>query len=129
MLTYVGRGYTPAFTANMDAIVKRLAKGETIHMVEGADDICAPVMSAADTHCFDPSVTDRDRMVIADVETCIGISLREGAEFTLTPELLSELRAFNAADTFAGACLGCQWKDLCADIAGKGYPGTKLHMP
>ena len=34
LLTYVGKGYSPAFTANYDKMVKRLAGGEDVLKIE-----------------------------------------------------------------------------------------------
>ncbi|WP_292282104.1 DUF1284 domain-containing protein, partial [Mesorhizobium sp.] len=52
LLTYVGKGYSPAFTANYDVVVKRLAGGEDILIVSGPDDICAPLLSESEPHCL-----------------------------------------------------------------------------
>ncbi len=42
MLTYVGKGYSPAFCANYDAVLARLSAGEEILLVDGPDSVCAP---------------------------------------------------------------------------------------
>ena len=38
LLTYVGKGYSPAFTANYDAIAMRIEQGEELLIVSGPDD-------------------------------------------------------------------------------------------
>jgi hypothetical protein len=63
LLTYVGKGYTPAFTANYDVVVARLNAGEDVHLVEGPDDICAPML-ADGHHCLNASITERDRQAM-----------------------------------------------------------------
>ncbi|WP_439343967.1 DUF1284 domain-containing protein [Vacuolonema iberomarrocanum] len=60
LLTYSGKGYSPAFIANYDAIAARLSKGEDIVIVCGPDDICAPLLSDSEPHCWSASVTERD---------------------------------------------------------------------
>src|SRR5712672_2376586 len=60
MLTFVGEGYSPAFTENYRSIARRLSAGEEIELVSGPDDICAPLMEGADPHCLKASVIDRD---------------------------------------------------------------------
>jgi uncharacterized protein len=51
MLSYAGRGYSPAFVANFDAVVRRLEAGEEIVVVSGADDICIPLLCEDRAHC------------------------------------------------------------------------------
>lgn len=128
ILTYVGRGYSPAYIENMDDLVRRIHDGEAITLVEGPDDICAPALCADDCHCYNASVTDRDRMAAADIQNSLGLIMQPGRSFILSDDQLNELRAFVAADAFAGACLGCPWKELCADIAAKGFQNTRLLM-
>ncbi len=47
MLTFVGKGYSPAFVENYDRIAGRLSEGEDILLVDGPDDICAPLLCGA----------------------------------------------------------------------------------
>ena len=61
MLTFVGKGYSEAFTENYRSIAGRLSAGEDILVVEGPDDVCAPLLGDRNAHCFDDSVGDRDR--------------------------------------------------------------------
>ena len=60
MLTFIGKGYTPEFTENYRRIAARLSAGETIELVTGPDDICAPLAGLPEEHCLQDSVTDRD---------------------------------------------------------------------
>lgn len=59
LTTYIGMGYSPAFTANYDGIVARLAAGEPVELVEGPDDICAPLADDPQAHCGNASVRAR----------------------------------------------------------------------
>src|SRR3954453_22802050 len=60
LLTYVGEGYTPAFVHNLDHVSRKLMLGEDVLLVEGPDDICAPVLGTDQDHCTGPSVMERD---------------------------------------------------------------------
>ena len=126
LLTYVGKGYSPAFTANYDAIAVRLTGGDGVVLVAGPDDICQPLLGETEPHCHRDSVVDRDRLATRDLEALLGTPLVVDAELTLSPELLHRMRsAFTRGET-REACLGCEWHGLCSGIAGGGYAGVKI---
>lgn len=128
MLTYAGKGYSGAFTANYDAIVKRLGDGEDLLLVDGPDDICRPLLADKDEHCFRQSVVERDESASRDVEALVGRPMRPGERFALDDTWLANMRrAFQAGETRT-ACTGCEWFDLCTTIAGDGYQNTRLTM-
>jgi hypothetical protein len=144
MLTFIGKGYSPAFVANLEQVVRRLATGtETIEIVAGPDDICAPLLrecgesGEADCHCHRPSVVERDRLATQAISALLDRSevsdrsLAPGAHLTLTHADLDQLRAAFAAGTIRAACTGCQWKPLCDDIAANQFADTLLvnHPP
>ena len=133
MLTFIGKGYSPAFVANLEQVVRRLATGtETIHIVAGPDDICAPLLGAfgepgnADCHCHRASVVERDRLATQAISALLDRSLAPGAQFLLTHADLDNLRTAFAAGTIRQACTGCQWKPLCDGIAATGFAATLL---
>lgn len=133
MLTHVGKGYTPAFSANFDRIAVRLSGGEEVLLVEGPDDICRPIASACGAHCPAESVRERDGDALSAIGSTLGILLHAGGRLRLTPDLLGAMRAAFAGARAGeagvrGACGGCEWSPLCTDIAGAGYPGVKLRM-
>ncbi len=64
MLTYIGKGYSPAFVDNYDTIAERLSGGEDIEIIDGPDDICQPLLCTGDCHCFNESVVVRDRLAL-----------------------------------------------------------------
>ena len=82
LLTYIGKGYTPAFTANYDVVVARLNAGDDVLVVDGPDDICAPMLNEGH-HCFNASITQRDAQAAADVEGLLGVRIVAGARLTL----------------------------------------------
>tara|TARA_B100000614_G_scaffold191254_1_gene172270 strand:+ start:271 stop:681 length:411 start_codon:yes stop_codon:yes gene_type:complete len=124
MLTYAGKGYSPAFTANMTAVVGRIAGGEEIQIVSGPDDICAPLLSEPDPHCHRESVTARDKRAAAAVERRFGNGLSD--HIVLERDDIEALRQAFASGDIRSACRGCEWQALCTDIAGDGFAGTLL---
>lgn len=122
LVTYAGKGYTPAFTENFDAIVARLDAGEDIAVIDGPDDICRPWLGEPEAHCRRDSVTARDSKAAHDLSALLGRSL---TETSVLPDLAS-LRAAFARGTTRTACAGCEWFDLCSGIAGDGYTASRL---
>ena len=126
LLTYVGKGYSPAFTENYDAIALRLTQGEGVVLVAGPDDICQPLLGEAEPHCHRDSVVERDRLATRDLEALLGRPLKAGAELSLPPHLLDRMREAFARGETREACLGCEWHSLCTGIAGAGFAGVKV---
>jgi hypothetical protein len=123
-MTYIGRGYTPAFTENYDSIVTRLGAGEAIELVDGPDDICGPLLGVANTHCHNASVRERDRLARLAVSKRLGLDNLDG--LVLAKPTLAELRtAFRAGSTRA-ACTGCEWSTLCDSVADQSFAGVRL---
>lgn len=123
-MTYIGRGYTPAFTENYDRIVARLGAGESIELVEGPDDICGPLLGVTNAHCHNDSVRERDRLALMAVSARLGLDDLNG--LSLTRSTLAELRtAFRSGSTRA-ACAGCDWSNLCDSVAGQSFAGVRL---
>lgn len=118
-LTYIGRGYSPAFTANMGAVCTRLCVGEDVVIVSGADDICAPLHNTEHDHCHTASVTARDTAAAADLGLTVGTVLAPR-------DHLPQWRKVFAAGTIRRACTGCPWYDLCTDVAASDFQGTKF---
>lgn len=124
--TYAGKGYTPAFTANYDLIAARLSSGEDIEIVEGPDDICTPLLTEPDPHCWRDSVTQRDHQAAANLQPLL--QANTGSTITLTAPLLEKMRASFQAGTLRPACTGCEWSDLCTRIADTDFDGTRIQI-
>lgn len=129
MLTYVGKGYTPAFTAGYDRIAERLSRGEEIVIVEGPDDVCAPLLGEAEPHCFNESVLERDWQAARDVGDLLGRRIGVGERIAPDALLLARLRAGFAAGLTRTACTGCEWTDLCGAVVANGWSGVKVGGP
>jgi hypothetical protein len=125
MLTFAGEGYTPDFTANFAAVVARIGAGEPVELVDGPDDVCAPLDGTDDLHCTEPSVRRRDRealRALAAAEPPLSVA----RPLILDPRAIAELRAHFSAGTIRAACNACSWSELCTDIAAAGYKTARL---
>lgn len=126
LLTYVGKGYSPAFVENYDRLARRLSAGEDITVVEGPDDICAPLLGDPDAHCHRPGVDARDRQAARDVGDLLGVAIVAGARLTNTPALIRHMREGFARHRTRAACTGCEWSGLCDAVAASGYRTSRV---
>ena len=126
MLTYVGKGYSPAFVENYEVIAARLSAGEEIELVAGPDDICGPLTVDSEAHCQGASVIERDRAAADAVARLIGSPLPLGARITPTLALIERLRANFATGEIRRACTGCEWSDLCDQVAGDAFASARV---
>ncbi|WP_144222737.1 DUF1284 domain-containing protein [Mesorhizobium amorphae] len=126
MLTYVGKGYSEAFTKGYDKVVQRLSSGEDMLLVAGPDDICQPLLADPDPHCFRDTVPERDRLAANAVETLIGRTIDVGERFSLDASTIKRMREAFHAGTTRQACNGCEWFDLCSSIADSGFREVRL---
>ena len=126
LLTYVGKGYSPAFTANYDGIADRLSQGEDILIVSGPDDVCAPLLDEAEPHCLRESAVERDWLAAADVEELLARPIRVGARLDLDAATLARMRQAFSASLVRKACGGCEWNELCSTVAAGGYRDTQV---
>jgi len=126
MLTYAGDGYSDAFTANFDAIVERIGGGEAVVIVDGPDDVCAPLLNKPDAHCVRDSVRVRDTLAARDLGTLLGVEIVEGARLRLGPAELQHMRAAFLTGQTREACYGCEWYGLCTSVARKGFRDARL---
>lgn len=126
VLTYVGRGYSPAFTDNLDRVAARLGSGEEVLIVEGPDDVCVPMLEG-EFHCPGDSVRERDALALASISGLLGRPLAPGELLVLDAATVSGLRSGFASGALRPACSGCDWADVCTAVAGDGYRGGRLH--
>lgn len=138
VLTYVGKGYSEDFVANLDRLVERVAMGEDVRIVDGPDDICAPLLSAGQApakplskqpHCHMPRIRERDARAMASVAELIDRPVAPGEYLSFDRKLVERLRKSFAAGTLRGACAGCEWSGLCTDITDDRYRAVRLHPP
>jgi hypothetical protein len=126
MLTYVGKGYTQAFTEGYDALAVRLGAGEDIVLVAGPDDICAPLLGSDAPHCLSDSVAARDAHAALEVAQVLGRDIAPGVSLRLDAHTLAILRWHFATRGIRSACAGCEWSDLCDMIADGGFEDARV---
>jgi len=128
LLTYVGKGYNSAFTVNFNVIAGRLSNDEDILVVAGPDDICAPLLLDADQHCWNDSVTERDRLAARDVGELLSMAqpIPYGAKFVLDSKRIAKMREAFVVGAIRHACAGCEWHELCSQIADGDYACTAV---
>lgn len=127
MLTFAGNGYTPAFVRNFEEVVRRISiGGETVEIVEGPDDVCAPLLTESDCHCSSANVTVRDHQAAEDLSNLLRQPIQPKEQVLLDQETLDVLREAFAVGTIRRACIGCQWAPLCDVIAQNRFTGTQL---
>lgn len=125
-LTHVGKGYSPAFVANMAAVLARINTGEEIEIVAGPDDICAPLAHRRMAHCHRTHVTARDRAAADALAKLLKLPLRTGARLRLDRATITDLRRGFDTRSIRAACLGCKWDALCTTVAMSGFKGAAL---
>jgi uncharacterized protein len=129
LLTYAGKGYSPAFTANYDVIAGRIGAGEDILIVAGPDDICAPLLGEPEPHCLRESVVERDRLAAEAAADLLGQPISAGVRLELGKADVLRMREAFSAGHIRAACKGCEWHTLCSEIAHAGYSSVRLHDP
>jgi hypothetical protein len=129
MLTFIGKGYTAAFTENYRLIAKRLSAGEDILIVEGPDDICAPMLGETDHHCLCDSVTERDLKSSEAVEVLLGMPAGPGASIHPDADFLARMREAFRAGFLRDGCARCEWSPLCTGIAASGFEDVLVVSP
>ena len=126
LLTYAGKGYSPAFTAGFTHIADRIADGEPIQIVDGPDDVCAPLLDDPTAHCLNSSVILRDATSARDVGALLGRAIQTGDRLVLDAGTIAQMRAAFRQGLIRDACARCDWSALCSDIAATGYAGTAI---
>jgi uncharacterized protein len=129
MLTFAGKGYTPAFVGNFEQVASRIAAGnEAIQIVDGPDDICSALLTEPTCHCHNQSVILRDRHAAEAISDLLQLPIHAGANLPPGPDLLPILREAFVTGAIRQACVGCQWKPTCDAIADRDFTETRLGM-
>ncbi|MGF6172475.1 DUF1284 domain-containing protein [Ensifer sp. 4252] len=121
LLTFVGEGYTPSFTRNYVRIAERLSAGESVTVVDGPDDICAPMLCDAGAHCREDGITRRDSLALAAISDILDRHLEPGSVLVLDAGRLRRLRSAFAKGKAVAACAECEWAGLCSRVADGGF--------
>lgn len=127
LLTFAGRGYNPAFTANLEAVAARIGQGAPIVIVDGPDDICAPLLADRTAHCRHADVVARDRRAARDVEAVLGHPVEAGVTLAFDRATIARMRAAFAGGRLRSGCAGCGWGAFCSSLAADGFRAVRLH--
>jgi len=133
MLTYVGEGYSTAFKANFNGIIKKMKSGAIIQIVTGPDDICKPRLSddSQNCHCANAFIDERDKLAKKEItrhlfgDSADFFEFQE-FEFLMDQNVLDKLREGFLSGSIRSACELCQWQTLCDDIAAEGFKDSRL---
>jgi hypothetical protein len=126
-LTFIGKGYSPTFVENFEKVIQRIVTdNEPVQVVDGPDDICAPLLNDEISHCRQPSVEHRDHLAAEALSHLLQQPVKAGTHLQLLPPTLDLLRNAFAAGTIRTACHGCQWHTLCDSISDSNFEGTKI---
>jgi hypothetical protein len=123
MLTFAGEGYTPEFIANFAGVVDRIAGGAPIDLVDGPDDVCAPLAGTGDGHCRGSEAAQRDRTAL---RALVANGMPVDRPLELDAVRLAAFRDRFAAGTTRAACRDCEWSELCTTIAADGFARSVL---
>lgn len=98
-------------------------------LVSGPDDICKPMLWEGDkAHCNNHSVRDRDQRAFQAIGDLGYSDLAFGNAFSLDGEAIGQLRRHFKTGSVREACGGCEWFDLCTQIANEDFRRSILHL-
>lgn len=113
LLRFEGKGYTSDFVKTLTDLIRRLKEGEAITIVEGPDDVCAPLCGTRYWHCENASIYRRDKAARHLIQqhkiTSEGLRqdlLKNKEDRTLTKQLF-------CSQTIQKPCKGCEWVRTC----------------
>jgi hypothetical protein len=137
LLSYRGKGYTPDFTANFNALIDQINRGATVEISSGPDELCGALRYGATIACehaktcHKQSVRNRDRLALKDIARALHRPLlRPSDRLTLSPHIVRHLRHLFAHGGIRSACVSCPFRGLCSQIAADNFAGTRLiHAP
>ena len=110
MKGFRGKGYSPYFVKHMAFVITSLAKGESIEVVIGPDEICSACPNLMDGACtlYGSKVDDMDAYIIA---TLGGTSDLPKTSKGIDNEIA---KAFSRKKDIEPVCSGCRWQDDCS---------------
>lgn len=107
---YRGEGYSPGFVHNLEAVLDRCGKAETL-VVHGADDVCAACPDLSEGSCGHAEGMDAEVSRLDDLALeLLGLSEGDAVDFGQVREMLgASLPVWREQ-----ACGGCEWRVVCA---------------
>lgn len=114
---FVGKGYSPAFVANMTQVVEGLAPGTEVTVVDAPDVLCAACPNLADEGCTlhgpgtERAIVHQDRDVLAR----LGLAAGDTATWR---DILHRIARSIEPDDLDDICGACPWLPLGTCKAG-----------
>lgn len=109
MKGFRGKGYSAYFVKHMAFVITSLAKGESVEVVSGPDEICAACPNAAEGVCtlYGSTVDEMDAYVMS--------KLRLSPQSRHTADELNALiaQSFRTLHDIEPVCGGCRWTKDC----------------
>ena len=108
-LGFIGKGYSPAFVKNYQAIVQQLndpSQQITIEVTPKLDSICAPCPNHTQGVCQTENIIHALDTNHAEI-----LELKPGDQLTW-PEAKERIRTHMTLEKFHHACALCSWKKL-----------------
>lgn len=111
---FQGKGYSGAFTENMQAMKEKLLENPEVILVCGADDVCACCPNNADGECRNAATglpSDKAEAYDRQVLACCGLS--EGTVIHWNDFAASVQKNILSPGKREEICGSCQWNELC----------------
>ncbi|ADU26226.1 DUF1284 domain-containing protein [Ethanoligenens harbinense] len=111
---FEGKGYSPSFIQNMQAVINLLDNSAQIQLVTGKDVICSECPNIRNNQCIHQKTVVRfDRAVLA------ACHLHAGQILKWTDFKQMVFSHIISRGTIRSICGGCQWEMLCHNKADK----------
>ena len=108
---YVGKGYSPEFTANMDAVVDSLDDDTEVTVLDAPDVLCAACPNLADGGCTLHGAGSEAGIVHQDRDVMRRLGLTAG-ETVLWGAIRARIAQSIAPDDLDTICGRCPWLEL-----------------
>jgi len=118
---FIGEGYSDAFTANMAAQKRRLAKEGTFMLSAGADELCAACPHRCGADC-----ASQDKVSRYDAAVRRLLGLRPGEEYDAAALFERVRTEIFETHRLSEICGDCEWYPLCASLTGEEKEGAKI---
>ncbi len=107
---YSGEGYSREFVLNLEEVMHRARKGETILIVSGADDICRACPTLRGDECVSTEGADAEIRKM-DAKALDFLGVKTGSKVYWEEVAQKVLKA--PAEWLLSFCEGCGWRDAC----------------
>ncbi len=113
---FVGKGYDPAFVANMTSIVESLQDGTPVTVIAAPDTLCTACPHLQDMGCTLHGAGTETAIVHQDRDVLARLGIADGETLPWS-EIVARIARSVAPEDLASICGSCPWLPLghCAD--------------